>query len=166
MTTRCEQAAMATRCEQAMMATRYEQAVMATRCEQATLSDADVGLTRYGQVVKMWTGRMGRCGLALDREFAISTSNCCFFKLNHLGDSLGMKLFHLRWIPNQLAEQLRASRIQKCQELISLLETMEANKFHDILTGDESCSLAAILKFIAIGAKNRFANNTNSNAKC
>jgi hypothetical protein len=34
--------------------------------------------------------------------------------VNHLRDWLGMKLFHLRWIPNQLTEQLRASRIQKC----------------------------------------------------
>jgi hypothetical protein len=37
--------------------------------------------------------------------------------LSHLHDSLGMKLFHLRWIPNQLMEQLRASSNQKCQEL-------------------------------------------------
>jgi hypothetical protein len=57
--------------------------------------------------------------------------------LNHLGDSLGMKLFHLRWIPNQLTEQPRASRIQKCQELIQLLERIEANKSRNILTGDE-----------------------------
>jgi hypothetical protein len=55
--------------------------------------------------------------------------------LNHLRDSLRMKLFHFRWIPNQLTEQLRASRIQKCQEL---LERTEANKFRNILTGDES----------------------------
>jgi hypothetical protein len=59
--------------------------------------------------------------------------------LNHVRDSLGMKLFHLRWIPNQLTEQLRASRIQKCQELLPLLERMEANEFGNIITGDESC---------------------------
>jgi hypothetical protein len=58
--------------------------------------------------------------------------------LNHLRDSLGTKLFHLRWIANQMTEQLRASRIQKCQELLPLLERMEANKFLNILTGDES----------------------------
>jgi NAD dependent epimerase/dehydratase family enzyme len=58
--------------------------------------------------------------------------------LNHLRDLFGMKLFHLRWIPNQLTEQLRASRIQKCQELLLLLERMEANEFRNILTGDES----------------------------
>jgi hypothetical protein len=58
--------------------------------------------------------------------------------LKHLRDSLGMKLFHLHWIPNQLTEQLRASRIQKCQELLPLLESMEAKKFREILPGDEN----------------------------
>jgi hypothetical protein len=42
------------------------------------------------------------------------------------------------WIPNQLPEQLRANRIQKCQELLPLLEKMEVNKFRNILTDDES----------------------------
>jgi hypothetical protein len=41
-------------------------------------------------------------------------------------------------MPNQLTEQLRASRIQKCQELLPLLERTEANKFRNILAGDES----------------------------
>jgi hypothetical protein len=58
--------------------------------------------------------------------------------LNHLCDSLGMKLFHLRWMPNQLARQVRANRIQKTQELLQLLERMEANKLRSVLTGDES----------------------------
>jgi hypothetical protein len=47
-------------------------------------------------------------------------------------------IFHFGWIRNQLTEQLHASRIQKCQELLSLLEGMEANKFCKSLTGDES----------------------------
>jgi hypothetical protein len=58
--------------------------------------------------------------------------------LNNLHDSLGMKLFHVHWIPIQLTEQLRASRIQKCQELLPLPEGMDANKFRNVLTGDES----------------------------
>jgi hypothetical protein len=58
--------------------------------------------------------------------------------LNHLHDQLRIKLFHLRWILNQPTEQLRASRIQKCQELLPLLEKMEANQSRNILTGDES----------------------------
>jgi hypothetical protein len=35
-------------------------------------------------------------------------------------------------------ERLHASRIQKCQELLPLLERMEANKFRNTLTTDES----------------------------
>jgi hypothetical protein len=58
--------------------------------------------------------------------------------LNKLSDSLGMKLFHLRWFANHLTEQLRATRIQKCQDLLLVLERMEAHKFGNILTGNES----------------------------
>jgi hypothetical protein len=58
--------------------------------------------------------------------------------LNHLPDSLGMNLFRLRWISVQLTEQLRTSRIQECHELPPLPERMEANKFRNILTSDES----------------------------
>jgi hypothetical protein len=58
--------------------------------------------------------------------------------LNYLRDSLGMQLFHLRWTPNQLTEHLRANGLQKCQELLPLLEGMEADKFRNILTGDKS----------------------------
>jgi hypothetical protein len=58
--------------------------------------------------------------------------------LTHLRDPLGMKLFHLLWTPDQLKEQLRASRVQKCQELLPLLEKRGANEFRNILAGDES----------------------------
>jgi histone-lysine N-methyltransferase SETMAR len=58
--------------------------------------------------------------------------------LKHLHDALGMKNFHLRWIPHQLTEQVRAERIEKCQELLPLLERMEASNFRNIVTGDES----------------------------
>jgi hypothetical protein len=37
-----------------------------------------------------------------------------------------------------LTKQLRASGIQKCQQLLPLLERIEANKVGNILTGDES----------------------------
>jgi hypothetical protein len=58
--------------------------------------------------------------------------------LNRLRDSVGMKLFDLCWIPNPLTGQLRASRIQKCQEFFPLLERMWANKFRNIFTGNKS----------------------------
>jgi hypothetical protein len=51
---------------------------------------------------------------------------------------LSMKHFHLRWIPDQLTEQLRAQRTKKCQDLPPLLERMEANNVRNIVTGDES----------------------------
>jgi hypothetical protein len=58
--------------------------------------------------------------------------------LKHLHDACGMKHFHLRWIPHQLTEQLRAERMKKCQDLLSLLERMEAGNFRNIVTGHES----------------------------
>jgi hypothetical protein len=64
--------------------------------------------------------------------------------LTHFRNSPGIKLLHLLWMQNQLTEQLRASRIRKCQELLLLLERMEANKFGDILTGDESWFMLSI----------------------
>jgi hypothetical protein len=50
--------------------------------------------------------------------------------LNHLRDTLGMKHFHLRWISDQLTEQLRAR--------VPLLEGMKVNTFRNVATGDES----------------------------
>jgi hypothetical protein len=58
--------------------------------------------------------------------------------LKHLHDALGMKHFHLRWIPHQLTEQLRAQRMKKCQDFLPLRERMEASNFANIVTGDES----------------------------
>jgi hypothetical protein len=58
--------------------------------------------------------------------------------LKHLHDAFGMKHFHLRWIPHQLTEQLRAERMKKRQDLRSLLERMEASDFRNIVTGDEN----------------------------
>jgi hypothetical protein len=58
--------------------------------------------------------------------------------LNHLRDSLHLKCFHLRWITHQLTGQLRATRVQKCEELLPLLESMAANKFRTIVMSDES----------------------------
>jgi hypothetical protein len=49
-----------------------------------------------------------------------------------------MKLFHLMWIPQQLMEQFAITRTQECRELLQLLETMQASKFRNIPTGDES----------------------------
>jgi histone-lysine N-methyltransferase SETMAR len=58
--------------------------------------------------------------------------------LNYLHDSLHLQYFHLWWIPHQLIEQLRATKVQKCKEFLLLLESMSANKFCTIVIGDES----------------------------
>jgi hypothetical protein len=58
--------------------------------------------------------------------------------LKHLHDTLGMKHFHLRWLPHELTEQLRAERVKKCQDRLLSLERMEASNFRNIVTGDES----------------------------
>jgi hypothetical protein len=49
-----------------------------------------------------------------------------------------MNHYHLRWIPHQLTEQSPELRLQKCQELLEVLQAMEASKFRSIVTGDES----------------------------
>jgi hypothetical protein len=58
--------------------------------------------------------------------------------LKHLHDALGMKHFHLRWIPHPLTEQCRGETMKKCQDVLPLLERMEARNFRNIVTGDES----------------------------
>jgi transcriptional antiterminator len=58
--------------------------------------------------------------------------------LKHLHDALGMKHFHSRLTRHQATEQLRAERMKKFQDLLPLLEKMEASNFRNIVTDDES----------------------------
>jgi hypothetical protein len=58
--------------------------------------------------------------------------------LNHWPDWLHLKYFHLRWIPHQLTEQLRGRRVQKCEELLLLLDSMAVNKFRTSVIRDKS----------------------------
>jgi hypothetical protein len=58
--------------------------------------------------------------------------------LKHLHDALGMKYFHLRWIPHQFTGQLRAERMKKCRDILPLFERLEESNFHNTVTGDES----------------------------
>jgi hypothetical protein len=55
--------------------------------------------------------------------------------LNRLRDSLRMKNVHLRWIPHALTQSLGESRLEKCHDLLLILEGMD---FHHLVTGDES----------------------------
>jgi hypothetical protein len=58
--------------------------------------------------------------------------------LSHLRESLGMKDFHLRWIPHDLTTSLRQIRMEICRELLPILKAHENNKFQRFVTGDES----------------------------
>ena len=58
--------------------------------------------------------------------------------LNRLHNSLGMKNFHVRWVPHQLTSELQATRLAKCRELLPILEALQRNNFRNVVTGDES----------------------------
>jgi hypothetical protein len=58
--------------------------------------------------------------------------------LSRLYNSLGMKSFHLRWVPYQLTDGLWQVRIAKCGEILRALEAMHRTHFRDIFTCNES----------------------------
>jgi hypothetical protein len=58
--------------------------------------------------------------------------------LSCLHNSLGMKNFHLRWVPHQLTDDLRQVRAAKCSEIFRALEAMKRTHFRHIIRGDES----------------------------
>jgi hypothetical protein len=58
--------------------------------------------------------------------------------LSRLHNSLGMKDFHLPWVPYQLTDDLQQVRVAKCGEFLRALEAMQRTRFRHIITGDES----------------------------
>jgi hypothetical protein len=54
---------------------------------------------------------------ALDVSLAIA--------LNHLHNSLGMKIFYLNWIPHQVTNNLWKVRVARRRELLRMLEAMQ-----------------------------------------
>jgi thiol-disulfide isomerase/thioredoxin len=58
--------------------------------------------------------------------------------LNRLRNSLGMKNFHVRWVPHQLTTELQATKLAKCRELLPVLEALQKNNFRKVVTEDES----------------------------
>jgi hypothetical protein len=58
--------------------------------------------------------------------------------LSRLHNSLGMKIFHLRWVPHQLTDVLRQVRVAKCGELLRALEAMQRTHFRHVITDDEN----------------------------
>jgi biotin operon repressor len=57
--------------------------------------------------------------------------------LSHLRASLGMKIFHLRWITHELTTSLRQIRMETCRELFPILKAHEKKLFQRFVTGDE-----------------------------
>jgi hypothetical protein len=45
--------------------------------------------------------------------------------LNHLHNSLGMKIFHLRSVPHQLTDDIRQVMVAKCGELLRTLDVIQ-----------------------------------------
>jgi hypothetical protein len=70
--------------------------------------------------------------LAQDLNVALATV------LARLDNSLRMENFHVRWIPHQLTYAMRATRVQKCIDLLSTLQALKRADFREIVTGEES----------------------------
>jgi hypothetical protein len=49
--------------------------------------------------------------------------------LSRLHNSLGIKNFHIRWVPHQLTDDLRKVRVSKCGEFLRALEAMQRTHF-------------------------------------
>jgi hypothetical protein len=58
--------------------------------------------------------------------------------LNHLHLSIGLKSFHLRWVPHLLAEDLRQKRKEGACAMLPLLFAAQRDGWHQLVTGDES----------------------------
>jgi histone-lysine N-methyltransferase SETMAR len=58
--------------------------------------------------------------------------------LNHLHNSLGMKNFHVRWVPHWLTSDLQANRPPTCRELLPMLEALQKQNFRKCVTEDDS----------------------------
>jgi hypothetical protein len=57
--------------------------------------------------------------------------------LDRLRELLGMKIFHLRWIPHESTTRLRQIRMETFRELLPILKAHEKTKFQRLVTGDE-----------------------------
>jgi hypothetical protein len=57
----------------------------------------------------------------------------------HLMKSLGMKCYHMRWVPHTLTEAQKAKRREMAGSMLQRLESHTASNFHFLWTGHESC---------------------------
>jgi transposase len=70
----------------------------------------------------------------LCRHFRIGKATC----LRILHDALGLKKFHLRWVPHSLTPNQKSERVTLSGQLLRELEESQADNFERVITGDES----------------------------
>jgi hypothetical protein len=58
--------------------------------------------------------------------------------LSYLRESLGLKIFHLRWIPHALTTSSQQIRMETCRALLPILKVRAKNEFQRYVTGDGS----------------------------
>jgi hypothetical protein len=59
--------------------------------------------------------------------------------LLYLHDSVGLKSFHLQWVPHLVIHDLRQKRKEYAQPMLSFLHVVERDGWYHLVTGDESC---------------------------
>jgi hypothetical protein len=70
----------------------------------------------------------------LSRHFRIAKATC----LRILHDQLGLKKFHLRWVPHIPSPTQKAERVSISSLLLAALEEAQSTGFDRLITGDES----------------------------
>jgi transposase len=70
----------------------------------------------------------------LCRHLGIGKATC----LRILHNDLGLRKFHLRWIPCTLTEDQKSERVTYSTQLLATLEQQQPMDFEHIITGDES----------------------------
>jgi hypothetical protein len=53
-------------------------------------------------------------------------------------DEMGLKFFVARWVPYKLSAELKAKRIEICQEVLGILEQLGPRQQNHVIIGDES----------------------------
>jgi histone-lysine N-methyltransferase SETMAR len=70
----------------------------------------------------------------LSRHFRIAKATC----LRILHDKLGLKKFHLRWVPHSISSNQKSERVSYSNLLLAALEESRQTGFERLITGDES----------------------------
>jgi hypothetical protein len=58
--------------------------------------------------------------------------------LLYLYDSVGLRLFHLYWVPHLLTHNLREKRKEYAKAILPFLDAAQRDSWYHLMTGDES----------------------------